>query len=121
LSGVSGDTVYFDPPYYGAQSYEYFYNALDRMLLGKDFAPRHSVFNTKHVIANTLKLFEASQHIPFWILSVGERIIDKAKYAALMSEFRQVEDVPIKHSHSYGGGHNELAGQQEVMLVGRPK
>ena len=38
-----------------------------------------------------------------------------------MSDFRQVEDVPVKHAHSYATGYNELAGQQELLLVGRPK
>ena len=119
LSQIEGDTVYLDPPYYGAQSYEYHYNVLDCMLAGKDLEPEHSVFSTKQVIGNTLKLFEASQHIPTWVLSVGQRVIDKKRYIDLMSEFRKVEDIPISHAHTFGYGYNEEAGKQEVLLVGR--
>jgi site-specific DNA-adenine methylase len=121
LSSVKGDTIYLDPPYYGAQSYEYFYNALDQMLAGKQFPPEHSEFNKKQVISTTLKLFEACEHIPVWILSVGERVIDKKKYIDLMSDFRTVEDIPVSHAHTFGYGHNEESGAQEVLLVGRPK
>lgn len=119
LPSVQGDVVYFDPPYYGAQSYEYYYRVLDSMIAQKDVEPKHSVFNTKQVIANTMKLFECSQHIPLWIMSIGQRIIDKKKYIELMGSFRQVIDVPVKYAYSFGTGHNEEAGAQEVLLIGR--
>jgi hypothetical protein len=40
---------------------------------------------------------------------------------ALMGDYRDVEDIPVKHAHTFGYGHNEESGVQEVLLVGRPK
>jgi adenine-specific DNA methylase len=119
LPQVAGDTVYLDPPYYGAQSYEYHYNVLDSMLALEDIKPENSAFNSRQVLANMVKLFEACQHIPTWILSIGERIIDKNKYIELMSEYRSVEDIPVNHAYTTGIGYNEESGKVEVLLVGR--
>jgi len=121
LKHVSGDTVYLDPPYYGAESYEQHYKVLDSVVAGKKFdSVKHSVFNSKQVITTTAQLFESCSHIPVLILSVGRRIIDKEKYIDLLKEFRkEVIDIPVDHSHSYGSGDAVETGKQEVLLVGR--
>jgi len=120
LKDAQGDTIYLDPPYYGSQSYEYHYNVLDCMIAGRKIKPEHSLFNSKHVFANTSKLLDACKHIRTCILSVGQRIIDKQTYVNLMGEYwKDVEDIPVKHTHVYGVGANEESGKQEVLLVGR--
>ena len=121
LKHVQGDTIYLDPPYYGAQSYEHHYKELDSMLAGKRIDRiEHSEFNSKQVISVTARLFEACSHIPVIILSVGRRIIDKDQYIKLLKEYRKdVTDIPVNHQHSYGSGDNYETGKQEVLLIGR--
>ena len=119
LKQVKGDTIYLDPPYYGSESYEYHYRVFDSMITGKKIKPKHSIFNTKQVFTTTAKLFEACRHISTWLLSVGQRVIDKQKYINLMSDFRKVEDVPVVHIHAYAIGNGVESGKAEILLVGR--
>jgi adenine-specific DNA methylase len=121
LKHVQGDTIYLDPPYYGAESYEQHYKVLDSIIAGEMISKAdHSDFNTRQVITVTAKLLEACNHIPTIIMSVGRRIIDKEQYIKLLKEYRKnVIDIPVEHQHSYGSGDHIETGKQEVLLVGR--
>ena len=121
LKHVKGDTVYFDPPYYGSSSYEDHYQVLDDMIVGKKtISVEHSQFNTKKVITVTAELFKACDHIPTIIMSVGRRIIDKDQYIKLLQEYRkEVYDIAVDHTHAYDFNGVQESGKQEVLLVGR--
>jgi len=118
LKKVQGDTVYIDPPYYGAQSYEKQYHVLDCLLKRAVTTAENSRFNEKNVMQNTLGLFEAAAHIPKWIISVGQKTITKMGYIDMVKQFKStVRDIKIEHRYTFGGNVKDDAHWHEVLLV----
>lgn len=72
LEKVEGDTIYFDPPYSGSSTYEETYKVLDSILEGKELKLPTSVFNRKDAEMFFNKMYEASEHIPVWLTSMGK-------------------------------------------------
>lgn len=72
LEAVEGYTVYFDPPYSGSSSYENTYAVLDSILEGREIKLPTSVFNRKDAETFFHKMYEASEHIPVWLTSMGK-------------------------------------------------
>ncbi len=72
LEKVEGNTVYLDPPYSGSSSYENTYAVLDSILEGREIKLPTSVFNRKDAELFFHKMYEASEHIPVWLTSMGK-------------------------------------------------
>lgn len=72
LEQVEGNSVYFDPPYSGSSSYENTYAVLDSILEGREIKLPTSVFNRKDAEKFFHKMYEASEHIPVWLTSMGK-------------------------------------------------
>lgn len=72
LKEVKGDCCYFDAPYPGSCSYEETYRILDSVLAGKEMKMPTSVFNRKDSEKFFRQMFEVSEHIPLWLISLGK-------------------------------------------------
>jgi adenine-specific DNA methylase len=72
LKEVKGDVCYFDAPYPGSCSYEETYRILDSVLAGKEMKMPTSVFNRKDSEKFFRQMFEVSEHISLWLISLGK-------------------------------------------------
>lgn len=100
-------TVYFDPPYYGAASYEEQYNILDNILRGRVEKPGRSVFNQKDWKVFIKKMLEASEGVKYWIFSFGGPQVQGEELQGMIQEFRKAELHKFKYAYSIqakGGG-----------------
>ena len=77
-----GDLLYLDPPYAGTLGYMKTYEVLDHILTGSPATAPSSTFS-KDTEALDL-LFEKAGHIPHWVLSYGNKQIDKEELVALV-------------------------------------
>lgn len=90
-------TIYFDPPYYGAESYESQYNVLDNILRGKVEKPIKSVFNQRDWEKFIKKMLEVSQPIKKWIFSFGGPTVQGEELQGLIQEFRKAKLHKFKY------------------------
>jgi len=100
LKKVKGDTIYFDPPYYGSTDYNDHMNVLDCILEQKIIKPEKSVFNKSDWKKFTSKMFEMSEHIPTWIISFGGPKVKPEEYNELISQFRKTEIITFPYRYS---------------------
>lgn len=73
IQQVQGDILYLDPPYPGTLSYENSNRVLDSILSGKPLSapsPPSSFSKSPEALET---LLDASQHIPTWLLSYGNK------------------------------------------------
>lgn len=123
LKTVKGDVAYFDPPYSGTQSYEQKLKPLDDLLRGgpPDKKPPPNPFTKEPPEKILPHLFEAADHIPTWILSYGNLLIDLESLIALMKKFRSnVDGIAISYVHCEGLANKEsIRRNQELLVVGR--
>lgn len=119
---VQGDILYLDPPYAGTLSYEKSNRVLDSLLIGKppEAAPRSSPFSTGLAALNPL--FETARHIPFWILSYGNKACSLKELVQLVQQH-----VPNRHVQGYSTHYRHLShvsktqSSQELLVIAYPK
>lgn len=101
LRKVSGDVVYFDPPYPGASAYENEYHVMDCILEEKIIEKNISVFSKDDAKVFLEKMFECSRHIPQWIISLGQTHPDEGVKAdellKMVRKWRKAEVEMIEH------------------------
>ncbi len=117
LRSVKGDTVYFDPPYAGSQSYEEFYNILDSILMQKKIPVTKSKFNSKDAEQFLHKLLEESMHIPRVIFSFGGPKIDGQHLLRIVQEHRPAELHEIKHKWAITASKEDMQTATEILVV----
>lgn len=125
LNQTKADIVYFDPPYAGTSAYEDNYHVLDEILAGHQFRPEKSEFSQRDGQKFLTRVFEAAEHIPVWILSMGnagganECLDDLVE---MMKRHRDTMAYRIKYRHMTGAASEEHKKKnQEYLLVGWPK
>ncbi|MEZ4651958.1 MAG: hypothetical protein R3E97_24790 [Candidatus Eisenbacteria bacterium] len=98
LPDIRADVAYLDPPYPGVMSYEKEYKVIDELLEGS--ARPNSPFTAKDG-ANMLDgLFERAQHIPIWMLSLGNAVVGIEELAAKMAKLgRRTKPIEIRYQH----------------------
>lgn len=115
LKGV--DLAYFDPPYCGCHpDYQAFYHFLETFVeYWKDkefvngtkqyFPKKESGFVQKtEIIGSFAKLFEASDHIPYWLISYNSKSYpEKNKMVELIKKHKQVKIYEHEYQSHYGG------------------
>jgi len=122
LKEVTGDVVYFDPPYPGSSAYEVEYGILDNILAGKKLDNKPSGFSNKIADDFLERMFEAAKHIPQWIISLGQNKEDVGvkpdKLLAMVQKHRKAEVVMLDHkwSVSNAGGRNQ-SNNIEYMII----
>ena len=100
LSNVSGDAVYLDPPYPGTVAYEDEYAPIDELLLGEELNLKNSRFSAKDGWKFLGDVYDAAEHIPVWILSLGNKAVDIDTLADMMRERgRDVEAHEVSYTH----------------------
>jgi len=98
LPSIAADVAYFDPPYPGVMSYEKEYRVIDQILEGESRPT--SPFTAKDGAALLDGLFERAQHIPLWVLSLGNACVSLAELEEKMARWgRRTQAVAIKYQH----------------------
>ncbi|NDV65665.1 DNA adenine methylase [Bacteroides sp. 224] len=128
------DLVYFDPPYCNSHAdYQGFYHLLEtyteywrdkKFVNGiRRYEPqKYSGFDKKsEIITSFEKLFEASNDIPYWLISYNNRSYpDIQTFEKMISRFRDVK-IEYKTYHNGRGGKGSVAGSKEILFVCAPK
>lgn len=111
------DLVYFDPPYCGCHpDYQAFYHFLETFVeYWKDkefvngtksyFPKKESGFVQKsEIIDSFTKLFEASSHIPYWLISYNSKSYpEKDTMIELIKKHKKVKVYEHEYQNHYGG------------------
>lgn len=115
LRGV--DLVYFDPPYYGRHpDYQAFYHFLETFVeywndkefvngTKQYFPKKQSGFvKQKEVVSSFKKLFAASTHIPYWLISYNSKSYPTEDIMIdLIKNHKKVKVVHHEYQNHYGG------------------
>ena len=118
LPTTTPDVAYFDPPYPGVMSYEKEYKIIDQILEG---ARREtSPFTAKDGAAMIDGLLKTAQHIPIWLLSLGNEVVGIDELAEKMRRLgRETKALEIKHQHLASVATEEKkARNREFLVVG---
>jgi hypothetical protein len=117
LASVVGDVVYLDPPYPGTTAYEREYEILDVLLEGK--ALPTSRFSKD---AGALKeLFAACEHIPVWVVSLNNSVLQLEDLLDLIRVHRRQVDavsIPYRHLGPIASRERNL-NNREFIIVAR--
>jgi len=121
LSHVKGDVVYFDPPYSSTQSYEQASKPLDDLLRGESRPVERNPFSTEPPEKILPRLFEAADHIPFWIISYGNQRINLGELMDMVRRHRRrVTGHEFRHAHCAGlASADSRLRNREFVVVGR--
>ena len=98
------DTIYMDSPYFNSTVYSSHYKVLDEILEEKrEVEINDKAFNTKDVIENFEKLFNLSEFIPKWIISMGYNPASNAgikgeELLAVVQKFRDADLYFLEHN-----------------------
>jgi hypothetical protein len=118
LPTIEADVAYFDPPYPGVMSYEREYKVIDDILEGASRPT--SPFTAKDGAAMIDGLFERAQHIPVWLLSLGNAVVTLDELAEKMRRLgRETKAIEIKYQHLPSIATDEKnASNREFLVVG---
>jgi hypothetical protein len=116
LPEIDADVAYFDPPYPGVMSYEREYKIIDQILEGQ--AKPTSPFTAKDGAQMLDLLFERAQHIPLWILSLGNAVVGLDDLESKMKRLgRETRALEIHHQHLAAVATEEKKRQNREFLV----
>lgn len=124
------DLIYFDPPYCGCHpDYQAFYHFLetfveywrDKKFINstKQYYPKkESGFVQKNeIVVSFKKLFENSQHIPYWLISYNSRSSpDKKTLESLIKRYRKVTAFEYEYQNHYGGKGSRKGTKEYLFL-----
>jgi hypothetical protein len=118
LPTLTADVAYFDPPYPGVMSYEKEYKVIDEILEGA--SKPTSPFTARDGAAVIDGLLERAQHIPIWILSLGNAVVTLGDLEKKMTRLgRQTHAFEIKHQHLPSIATEEKKeANREFLVVG---
>ena len=118
LPRVQADVVYLDPPYPGVMSYEAQYRVLDEILEGSTRPT--SPFTARDGAAMIDGLLERAQHIPIWLLSLGNEVVTIGELEEKMRRLgRKTRAIEIKYQHLPAVATDEKkAANREFLVVG---
>jgi adenine-specific DNA methylase len=116
LPEIQADVGYFDPPYPGVMSYEKEYRVIDELLEGASRPT--SPFTAKDGAMLIDGLFERAQHIPVWILSLGNAVVTLADLEEKMRRLgRETRAIEIKYQHLPAVATDEKKRDNREFLV----
>ena len=116
LPEIQADVAYFDPPYPGVMSYEKEYRIIDEMLEGHTRPT--SPFTAKDGASMIDRLFERAQHIPIWILSLGNAVVGLEELEGKMAKLgRTTQATEIKYQHLPAVAAEEKKEKNRELLV----
>lgn len=116
LPDIQADVAYFDPPYPGVMSYEKEYKVIDEILEGSSRPT--SPFTAKDGANMIDGLFERAQHIPIWILSLGNAVVEIEELEAKMTKLGRVtKAIEIAYQHLPAVATKEKKKTNKEFLV----
>jgi adenine-specific DNA methylase len=116
LPRIQATVAYFDPPYPGVMSYERVYKIIDQLLEGK--ARATSPFTAKDGASLLDTLFDRAQHIPIWLLSLGNAVVSLDELEAKMARLgRETKAIAIKYQHLPAVATEEKKRENREFLV----
>lgn len=116
LASAEGDIAYFDPPYPGTTSYEKEYAALDILLEGRELPP--SRFSNQ--VEALTELFRAAEHIPVWLISFGNAVLDLDGLLDLIRPHRpdaHAVRIPYRHLGSISSEAKNAKNQEFIVVA----
>lgn len=118
LPSLQADVAYFDPPYPGVMSYERQYRVLDEMLEGSVRAT--SPFTARDGASVIDQLFERAQHVPIWLLSLGNAVVSIDELESKMSRLgRTTKAIEIDYQHLPAvATEAKKATNREFLVIG---
>jgi hypothetical protein len=118
LPEIQADVAYFDPPYPGVMSYEREYKVIDEILEGHSRPT--SPFTAKDGAGMIDTLFERAQHIPVWLLSLGNAVVGIDELESKMTRFgRATRAIALRYQHLPAVATEEKkATNREFLVVG---
>jgi hypothetical protein len=120
LKEVNGNTVYFDPPYYGAESYEFYYDVLNSILMQEDTSAGESKFNKTKWLDTFNEMLDVSQKIPNWIISFGCEKITPKEFLAIVTNHRPnaiLYEIPYHYSIANSDKNDNLKQHIEILIT----
>lgn len=118
LPEIKAEVAYFDPPYPGVASYEREYRVIDEIFEGAVLTK--SPFSTKNGASMLDRLFARAQHVPVWILSLGNAQVTLEELETQMRrQGREVRTTTIRYQHKAAQASAEKRrANREFILVG---
>jgi len=118
LPDIQADVAYFDPPYPGVMSYEREYKIIDEILEGT--SKPTSPFTAKDGASMIDTLFEKAQHIPVWLLSLGNEVVSLDELEAKMKRLgRTTRAIEIRYQHLAAVATEEKKkSNREFLIIG---
>jgi adenine-specific DNA methylase len=116
LPRIKAGVAYFDPPYPGVMSYERQYKVIDEILEGQ--ARSTSPFTAKNGACEIDLLLERAEHIPIWLLSLGNAVVGIEDLEAKMTRLgRTTRSIEIKYQHLPAVATDEKKKKNREFLV----
>ena len=118
LPEIKADVAYFDPPYPGVMSYEKEYRVIDEILEGRSRPT--SPFTAKDGAEMLDTLFSRAQHIPIWLLSLGNAVVGIEELEAKMSRLgRATHSIVLRYQHLPAvATEKKKKANREFLVVG---
>jgi len=119
LRAVEADVVYLDPPYPGTVAYEDQYGGLDELLANREIAVERSRFSASDGWKFLADVYDAAEHIPVWVLSLGNEAVELEPLVALMEERgRTVSAESLAYEHLASQATSEKnEGNREFIIT----
>jgi adenine-specific DNA methylase len=116
LPTIHGDVLYLDPPYADTVGYGKANAVLDHVLFGT--APEQSLESvfTQRVDA-IAELLDVSRHIPIWILSYNDKVVDLAQLSALVQQVEPDRIFQESAKHYAHLPHVAKRDNQELLII----
>ena len=100
IARTEGDVAYLDPPYPGTKTYERTYWTLDSIMENRELRQTTSRFSKTDGWKFLGDVFDAAEHIPVWVLSLGNESVDEEPLIELMkARRRKVEAEVLEYAH----------------------
>jgi len=116
LPEMQADVAYFDPPYPGVMSYEKEYKVIDEILEGSSRST--SPFTAKDGADMLDHLFARAQHIPLWLLSLGNAVVGVEELESKMIRLgRQTKSIVLRYQHLPAVATEEKKKENREFLV----
>lgn len=118
LSRTPGDVAYLDPPYPGTVAYEDEYVGVDELLAGHAIEKVKSRFSLRDGWQFLADVFDAAEHIPTLVLSLGNEDVSLEQLTDLLRERgRDVEATSLRYVHLRSQSSVEKQERNEEFLL----
>lgn len=117
IAQYQGDVLYLDPPYPGTLAYEKANQVLDAILFGQQpISQEVSPFSSSPEALHPL--LEAARHIPVWVISYGNKVLELPELVALVKRHRS-EVVGFAKAYQHLSHVSKNSNNQELLVIAK--